>query len=133
MGGSFLECASALALCGGGGGVAGTRPRCGDPLSPPRRSAPAKAPEHWRTPKTSRPSRSASLLGPKLQLGTALAGEVALRADGVSAGGAGTDSHPQTPPPREVQLRSQARAEAGASAREEKVRPHFFQRRLPRR
>ena len=44
-------------------------------------------------------------------------GEVALRADGVSAGCAGTDSHPQTPPPCEVPLRSQARAEAGASAR----------------
>ena len=37
------------------------------------------------------------LLGPKLQLGTGLVGEVALRADGVSAGGAGTDSHPQPP------------------------------------
>ena len=52
-------------------------------------------------------------LVPKLQLRHALGSEVALRRTGASAGGR-TDSRPQTPHPREVQLRPQVQAQAGA-------------------
>ena len=52
-------------------------------------------------------------LVPKLQLRHALGSEVVLRKAGASAGWR-TDSRPQTPHPREVELRPQVRSQAGA-------------------
>ncbi|MBC8010195.1 MAG: restriction endonuclease subunit S, partial [Burkholderiales bacterium] len=55
-------------------------------------------------------------------LGNALPGEVALRAGGVSAGGR-TDSHPQTPPPCEIKLRSESHSQVQLGNEEPEEEP----------
>jgi type I restriction enzyme S subunit len=58
----------------------------------------------------------------QVALGNALPGEVALRAGGVSAGGR-TDSHPQTPPPCEVKLRSESHSQVQLGNEEPEEEP----------